>query len=231
MRLAVVKSAFAQRQAHVRQPIERELDLALDDGAVGDASDRRNAAHDLGRLALGLEAGDRERTLRHPIDVAVGAQEGGHEQGAALEVLGVAERGDGDIHARALGGEGRQVACHHHGRDVAGADGGAADVDAHALEHRLQRLLGEGDVVERVAGAVEADDEAVADELVLPHALDVGEVLDARCRACRRDRERQRRQRGAGHPNNPHPTNAWHPLLPKAPKEAPQIGRTCTTLP
>jgi hypothetical protein len=61
-----------------------------------------------------------------------------------------------------------------------------------ALEHRLQRLLGEGDVVEGVAGAVEADDEAVADELVLPNALDIGEVLDARGRACRRDREHQR---------------------------------------
>lgn len=85
-----------------------------------------------------------------------------------------------------------EIARDHHGGDVAGADGGAADVDAHALEHRLQRLLGEGNVVERVAGAVEADDEAVADELVLPHALDVGEVLDARSRACRRDRERQR---------------------------------------
>ncbi len=38
---------------------------------------------------------------------------------------------------------------------------------------------GERDVVEGVAGAVEADHEAIADELVLAHALDVGEVLDA----------------------------------------------------
>ena len=126
------------------------------------------------------------------VDIAVGAEQGRDQQGAAAQILGVAQRGDGDVHARALGGEGRQIAGDHHGGDVAGADGGAADVDAHALEHRLQRLLGEGDVVERVAGAVEADDEAVADELVLPHALDIGEVLDARCRACRRDRERQR---------------------------------------
>ena len=154
--------------------------------------DGRNAAHDLGRFAFGLEAGDRERALRDRIDVAVGAEQGGDEQGAAAQILGVAERGDRDVHARALGGEGRQVAGHHHGGDVAGADGGAADVDAHALEHRLQRLLGEGDVVEGVAGAVEADDEAVADELVLPHAFDIGEILDARGRACGRDRERQR---------------------------------------
>ena len=50
--------------------------------------------------------------------------------------------------------------------------------DAHALEHRLQRLLGEGNVVQRVAGAGEADHEAVADQLILPHAFDVGEVRE-----------------------------------------------------
>jgi hypothetical protein len=72
--------------------------------------------------------------------------------------------------------------------------------DAHALEHRLQRLLGEGNVVQRVAGAGEADHEAVADQLVLPHAFDVGEVLDPGGRAGRNGRQRQRQQRGAGRP-------------------------------
>ena len=146
----------------------------------------------LAACAFGLEAADRDRALRHRIDVAVGAEQGGDEQGAALQVLGIAERGHRDVHPRALGAERRQVAGDHHGGDVAGADGGAADVDAHALEHRLQRLLGEGDVVQGVAGAVEADDEAVADQLVLPHALDVGEILDPRGRARRHGRQRQR---------------------------------------
>ena len=116
------------------------------------------------------------------VDVAVGAEQRRDQQRAALQALGVAERRDRDVDARALGAEGRQVGGHHHGGDVAGADGLAADVDAEPLQHRLQRLPGERDVVERVAGAVEADDQAVADELVLAHALDVGEVLDARRR-------------------------------------------------
>ena len=171
---------IAQREAHIGQAVERELDLALDDGAVGDAADGRHAAGDLGGVAFGREAADRDRALRHRIDVAVGAEQRRHQQGAALQALGVAERRDGDVDAGALGAERRQVGGHHHGRDVAGAELGAADVDAEPLQHRLQRLLGEGDVVERVAGAVEADDEAVADQLVLAHALDVGEVLDAR---------------------------------------------------
>ena len=40
-----------------------------------------------------------------------------------------------------------------------------------------------GNIVQRIAGAVEADDQAVADQLILAHALDIGEVLDARRRA------------------------------------------------
>ena len=95
---------------------------------------------------------------------------------------------------------GGRLRGHHHGGDVAGADGGAADVDAHALQHRLQRLLGEGDVVEGVAGAVEADDQAIADQLVLPHALDIGEVLDPGRRTGGNRGHCQRQQCGADHP-------------------------------
>jgi hypothetical protein len=49
----------------------------------------------------------------------------------------------------------------------------------------LQGLLGEGRIIERIACAVEADDQALAQQLVLPHALDIGEVFNAR-RRCRR---------------------------------------------
>jgi hypothetical protein len=98
--------------------------------------------------------------------------------------------------------------------------------DAHALEHRLQRLLGEGNVVEGVAGAVEADDEAVADQLVLPHAFDVGEVLDSRRRAHGQRGQRQRHQRRAGHLKNSCRSDAGHPLLP-----AEVLGRTRASLP
>ena len=126
------------------------------------------------------------------IDVAVGAEQRGDQQGAALQALGVAQRRDRHVDAGALGAERRQVAGHHDGGHVAGADGGAADVDAEPLQHGLQRLLGERDIVQRVAGAVEADDQAVADQLVLAHALDIGEVLDARGRAGRRRRRRSR---------------------------------------
>ena len=163
---------IAQRQAQRLLGVELELDLALDQRPVRDAPDGRHAAGDLRGVAFGLEAGDGDRALGDRIDLAVGAEERRDEQGAALQRLRVAERRDGDVEARALGREGRQVRRHHHGGDVGGAQVRAAGVDAEALEHRLQRLLGEGRVVEGVAGAVEADHEAVADELVLAHALD-----------------------------------------------------------
>jgi hypothetical protein len=56
----------------------------------------------------------------------------------------------------------------------------ATDVDAKAFEHCLQRLLGKRNVIEGVAGAVEADHQPIADQLILPHAFDVGEILDPR---------------------------------------------------
>ena len=116
-----------------------------------------------------------------------------------------------------MGGERRQVGGDHDGGDVAGADLLAADVDAEPLQHGLQGLLGERGVVERVAGAVEADDEAVAEQLVLPDTLDVGEVLDARCRRRGRSGTGQQHQRGERGFQRPS-----HLLLPKRSDSAPR---------
>ena len=172
MRLAVVRSGLRSASRSVLQVAELEVDLALDERAVGDAPDRGHAARDLRRLALGREAGDRHRALRHGVDLAIRAEQRRDEQRAALQALGIAQRRDGDVDARALRAEGREVGGDHHGRDVGGAQVGVAGVDAEPLQHRLQALLGEGRVVQRVARAVEADHEAVADELVLAHAFD-----------------------------------------------------------
>ncbi len=178
----------AQGKPQLADAVEREFDLAFDDGAVRQPADGRHAAGDLGGLAFGLEAADRQRALRDRIDIAVGAEQRRDQQRAAFEALGVAHGGGGDVDAGALGGERRQVGGDHDGGDVAGADLLAADIDAKPFQHRLQRLLGERRVVERVAGAVEPDDEPIADQLVLPHALDIGEVFDARRRRRRRTR-------------------------------------------
>ena len=71
---------------------------------------------------------------------------------------------------------------------------GAARVDAQPLQHGLQRLLGEGRVLQRIAGVVQADHEAVADQHVVADAFDVGQILDAR-EPERRGRRQQDRER------------------------------------
>jgi hypothetical protein len=199
----------AQREPQLINLVEREFDLALDDGSIGDPADGRHPAGDLGGVAFDLKAPDRQRALGDRVHIAVGAQERRDQQRAALQAFGVAERGRRHVDAGALGAERRQVGGYHDGRHIAGADGLAADIDAEPLQHGLQRLLGERNVVERVAGAVEADHQAISDQLVLPHPLDIGEVLDARGGIRPRagtDRQKGREKRGRNRPR--------HPLLP-----------------
>ena len=200
----------AQGKPQLADAVEREFDLALDDGAVRHSPDGRNAARDLGGLALGRETADGERALRDRIDIAVGAEQRRDQQRAALQAFGIAHRRGGHVDPGALGGERRQIGGDHDGGDVAGADLLAADIDAKPFQHRLQGLLGERRIVERIAGAVEADDEAIAEQLVLPDTLDTGEVFDARRRHGRRTGtadSHQRGKRGAKRPS--------HLLLPK----------------
>jgi len=90
-----------------------------------------------------------------------------------------------------LGSEGGQAGRHHHGGDVLGLHGFAAGVDAQPLQHGLDGLLGERRVLQRIAGAVEADHQAVADQHVLPDALDIGQILDPRKSKNRRGSSRK----------------------------------------
>jgi hypothetical protein len=62
--------------------------------------------------------------------------------------------------------------------------------DAKAFEHRFQALARERGVPERVTGAGETNDEAVADELVLADAFEVGDVFDAGARVRHWSRDR-----------------------------------------
>ena len=137
-----------------------------------------------------------ERALRHRVGLAVGAQQRGHQQRAAEQRLGVAQRAHRHVDAAALAGERRQGGGDHHRGDVLGVEVVAAGGDAQPLEHRDQALLGEHRVAQGVAGAVEADDQPVADQHVAAHALEVGDVLDPRGR---------RRRRRASQPGAPQP--------------------------
>ena len=67
--------------------------------------------------------------------------------------------------------EGRQVGRDDDGGDVLGARAAAFAGDAEIFQHGADRLLGEGRVAQAVADALQADDQAVADELVVARAL------------------------------------------------------------
>src|SRR5262249_49157780 len=108
-----------------------------------------------------------------------GAGERSDDKRTALQRHRIAERGDADVDARTGTRECRQFGGDDDGCDVTRPEIGLTNIDAQALKHRLQRLLGEGGVTQRVAGALQADHEAVADELVFSHAFERGDVLDA----------------------------------------------------
>ena len=132
------------------------------------------------------------------VDLAIGAEQRRHQEGAAEQAFRVAQRADGDVDARALACERRKNRRYHHRGDVLGVESAVGRLDAHAVEHGLQALLGEMPRLQRVAGVVEADDQAVTDQLVLAHAFEINDVLDTRggvgagcgedhkrCRGCR----------------------------------------------
>ncbi len=171
----------AQAEMDDLQAVEGEGDFALDGGPVRDAPGGGDAAGDGLRRAARRDRPGRDRTLRHGIDLAIGAEQGGDHQRAAHEVGRIAERGDGDVDAVAVAGERGKLGGDHDRGDVLGRErlGLVHGVDAEPLKHADQRLAGEDRGHQPVAGAVEADDEPIADELVGAHAFDVGDVLDA----------------------------------------------------
>ena len=74
---------------------------------------------------------------------------------------------------------GRQRCGNHDGGGVVDADRRARHGDAHSLEHIGEALSGEQGLA-AIAGAGETDYETVADELVIAHAFDGDEILEAR---------------------------------------------------
>ena len=168
---------------------EGALHFALDQRAVRNTARRGDTLTDGLRRAFDRISTHRDRALGDRIDLAVRCAQLRHDQRSAQQRGGVAERRNRDIHSRAAGDEGRQIGGYQHGRDVSRSKRRSSNVDSHVVEHRLQRLLGEGRIAQRVAGALEADYQPVAEDLVLAHAFQVGDILDPHRGIGRRDRK------------------------------------------
>lgn len=168
----------AEEKGDGLETVEVDADVALDDSAFGDAADGGvidglNVSGEAGGVAA-----EGERALCFGVDLAVVAVEGGHQEDTAFEAFGVADRGDGDVDLHAALGEGGQRGGDKDGGYVFDDDGALRDLDAEALEGIGEGLDGEEGLL-AIAAAAKADDEAVADELVVADTLDFGDVAEA----------------------------------------------------
>ncbi len=172
--------------------------IHLDNGSIRNTASGRYAGGDGFGGSLGQISRDRDLSLRGGVDRLIGARKRCHDKRAAGERLCVAQRRHHDVKARALRREGRQLRRDHDRGDVSRSRlvYRAADIDAHPVEHRLDRLLRKWRVAQRIARAIEPDDKTVADELVDADSSDVGYVLDAGFRPGSGARSKQKKQQG-----------------------------------
>lgn len=151
--------------------------LALDDGTATDPP--AGLLVDLHAAATGLGTGtvDQQVALSQRIGIAVHPLERGHQQGTAAQAAGVADRGHHHIDLLAGARRRRQLGGDHHRGNVAQLHVGARrHGDAQLREHVGQTLSGERRLHGLVARAVEAYDQAIADQGVVAHAGEVGDI-------------------------------------------------------
>jgi hypothetical protein len=105
--------------------------------------------------------------------------QGRYQQRAAAQALGIGDGIHGDVDGLTGLDEGRHDGMDRHGRDVLELrSDGRGHYHAQLSQHVQQRLDGEGRLAGLVAGAVQADHQAISDELVGAHALHLRHVLD-----------------------------------------------------
>ena len=125
-------------------------------------------------------ASDRDRSLGHGIHHAVDPRERGDEQRTPLQACCVTHRRHDHIDFASLFGKSRNRGGHHHRGDIAQAEVILRHIDAKPLQHARYRLEGKRGSL-RIPRPVEPHHEAVADDLLTPNALHVGDVLYADC--------------------------------------------------
>ena len=154
--------------------------FALDCRPVRNATDAGDVDRNLGAVFSGkAESAHSQVALCDRIDLAIKPLQRCDQQRAATQALGIGNRGDRDIDCLPGLGKGRQARVHDHSSDVFQLQIGARrNRHAQPLQHADKALRGEGGLGGLVAGAIEADHESVAHQLVLPDAADRGEILD-----------------------------------------------------
>jgi hypothetical protein len=121
-------------------------------------------------------------TLGDGVNLAVSALQLRHQQRTAAQAFGVAHRRNRHVNRLARLGIGRKVGRNHHGGDILELQLlrlFLRQIHPHLRQHVADGLGGERGLRGLVAGIVEADDDAIADQLVAAYALNAGQILDA----------------------------------------------------
>ena len=152
---------------------------ALDGRSIGRAADGRMIDGLGDAAAAGDETAGHNRSLGDGVHLSVSPAQGSHQEDAALKIAGVADGGRGDVDLRSRLRERGQCCRHHNGSGIGNLDRGGGDRNAHLQEHVGEALRGEDGLL-LVAGAVEANHDAVADQLIVAYAFDRDQILEPR---------------------------------------------------
>ena len=159
-------------EMHVGPLAERSRHFAFDGGSTDDASGQQVIDLRLAAACRSACTADHQVALCLGVNLPVGPFERGHDQRPAAQTLGVTHGGYGHVNRLADAREGRQVGRHHHRSDVFQLQRlGGWQRRAELCQHVDDALRGEGRLCRLVTRAVQTDDNAVADQLVVAHPL------------------------------------------------------------
>lgn len=134
--------------------------------------------------------------MRDGIYLAVCRVQRRHDQCAAKQAFRIAYRGHADIDLRTGARERRQGGGNDHRRHVLGTECFVSDIDAQPLKQAGHDLFGKGRVSQAVARTVQADDQAITDQVVAADAVDIGQILDpnrrSKARSCKAEQNQQK---------------------------------------
>jgi hypothetical protein len=177
LRRGEIRAIEVQRQRVAL--IEATRHRSLDRGTTGDASSRRRIdgnARSIG--ATGVKAADNQVALSNGIDVAIDPLQGRHQQAAAAQTLGITDGRYGDVDGLPRLGEGWQLGMNRHRGDVLQLDIAAGrHLDAELRQHVVEGLHGERCLGGLVTAAIQANDKAIADQLVAAHTVNGRDIL------------------------------------------------------
>ena len=168
-----------QRQVKLTVGADLERHFLFDNRTIGNQPDGREIFLHIGAGAAGVKATGCYCSLRDGVNGAIGCPQRRLDQRSASQAFGVAHRRHRDIDRIARFDKGRQFGRNHHRRHVFRLQSRLIDNHTERTKHVNNRLNCVHAFI-RVAAAGQTEHQAVANQLIGPHALHFGHILDSR---------------------------------------------------